>query len=215
MTHIQPRLVRFCLFSVLGMSMSIASIHTARADVVGQLRLHVQDAENGKPLAGVQVVLSDTAGIRPTWALTTDKHGDVRSLPLENRGWQIVRILLPESTSENRQVPANRANGRKEATKRPSERRTPIDLSPVTPDRRQIRVIEDTTTEAFLSVDVSSRQLTRVAGTGKQVFANQVGNVTRRDQTFLHMFPGTAGNPLSLDGVLQTVPRLSGRAADH
>ena len=193
------------------LSLSLSTIHGVRADVVGFLRLHVQDAATGKPLAGARIVLSDTAGIRPGWTLITDKKGEARSLPLENRDWQLVRVTLPEDSANPLTAPVDQANRTKGKAKHPTESGTSIALTPFAPEQRRIRIVADTTTEATLLIDVAHRQLARAQGTGKQVLGNQTGDTTRRDQAFIQRFPANAGNPQSLGRILQTVPRASGR----
>ncbi len=196
----------------------------AKADVVGYLRLHVLNATDGKPIEGARVVISDTAHIRPSWTLTTDKRGEAISVPLENRNWQLVRVTLPDAGGAALPVSANHAADAKQATvtkaavtkaagKRAGETGAPIDLSPFRPEQRQIRIVADTTTEASLLIDTSRKRLARAQGTGKEVFVSQVGTIMRRDQAFIQTYPVNPGNPQSLGSVLQTVPRLSGRAA--
>lgn len=197
------------------LSLSLSTIYGVRADVVGFLRLHVQDAATGKPLVGARIVLGDTAGIRPSWTLTTDKKGEALSLPLENRDWQLVRVTLPEDNANARNASTGRENQKKTGAKRPNESGTPIDLNAFAPEQRRIRIVADTTTEATLLVDVAHRQLARAQGTDKQVFGNQAGDVTRRDQAFIQRFPANAGNLQSLGRVLQTIPRVSGRGVHH
>ncbi len=216
--YIPHRVMRAFLLLLGGAVLSVANIDDVRADVVGYLRLHVVDAGNGKPIMGARVVISDTAGVRPSWTLTTDKRGEATSVPLEDRNWQLVRVTLPDTglsvppASTNGIVAANQATAGKTTGKRTGETGTPIDLSPFKPEQCQIRIVADTTTEASLLIDIGRKQLARARGTGKEVFVSQIGTLTRRDQAFIQTYPVNPTNPQSLGSVLQTVPRLSGKA---
>ncbi|WP_395145136.1 TonB-dependent receptor [Armatimonas sp.] len=73
---------------VLAISVSLCS--TARADVVGRLKIKVLNAESEKPLPGARILLMDSAGVRAPLTITTGADGVALTPPLENRAWKLV-----------------------------------------------------------------------------------------------------------------------------
>ncbi len=77
---------RFVAFSLITM-LSVAS---AFADVVGRLRIIVKNADDEKVIAKATVVLEDSANVHPKLTFTTGADGTVTTDPLEARAWHIT-----------------------------------------------------------------------------------------------------------------------------
>jgi hypothetical protein len=66
----------------------LLAVPAARADVLGRLRVVVQD-ESRQPVQGANVIFHDLAGVRPDFNVISDAQGIALSPPLEIRQWQI------------------------------------------------------------------------------------------------------------------------------
>ena len=189
--------IRLGSLAVVAAALSLGLSAGASADVVGRLRIHVETADKKQPLSGVSIRLADSAGIRPTYLLKTDSHGNAVSPLLENRGWQITGIA---ETQQNH--PADR-NGAK------ADDSGKYDLKTFAPDGLQISITADAVTEVTFSLNPAAHRIVTVSGAGNSLRRLNVSNSYRRDRNFILRYPVTAGNPQDLQRVLQTVPGFS------
>ncbi|BDI29889.1 hypothetical protein CCAX7_19400 [Capsulimonas corticalis] len=75
---------------MIGAALCLLTGGAAYGDVVGRLHIVVKDADTEKPAAGADVVLHDTANVRPDITLKTDAAGGAVSPPLENHAWDVT-----------------------------------------------------------------------------------------------------------------------------
>jgi hypothetical protein len=62
----------------------------AQAQVVGRARFSVKNAADEKPVEKAKITLKDPTGTQPDVVLSTSPAGEVTTLPLAARGWQVT-----------------------------------------------------------------------------------------------------------------------------